>query len=85
MQRYNQDRLLESIRKHHLNWRETRSVVTALLSRPTWEHENILRDPCRTVLQMEEDILISPLEEKGLGLQARQIQTGLIWNNGSSS
>jgi ParB/RepB/Spo0J family partition protein len=77
LQRCNQDRLLASIRKHHLSWRETRKVVTALLSRPTWEHENILRDPW-TVLQAEEDILISPLEEKGLGLQARQMQQKLI-------
>jgi len=77
LQRCNQERLLESIRKHHLSWRETRKVVTALLSRPTWEHENILRDPCRTVLQTGNDILISPLDEKGLGLQARQMQRKL--------
>jgi len=78
LQRCNQDRLLESIRKQHLTWRETRKVVTALLSRPTWEHENILRDPCRVVLQPEDDIVISPLDEKGLGLQARQMQRRLL-------
>lgn len=78
LQRCNQDRLLESIRKHHLSWRETRKVVTALLSRPTWEHESILRDPCRIVLQAENDILVSPLDEKGLGLQARQMQRKLL-------
>ena len=78
LQRCNQDRLLASIRKHHLSWRETRAVVTALLTRPTWEHENILRDPCRTVLQAENDVLLSPLEDKGLGLQARQMQQKLI-------
>ena len=77
LQRCNQERLLESIRKHHLSWRETRKVVTALLSRPTREQENILRDPCRTVLQTENDILISSLDEKGLGLQARQMQRKL--------
>lgn len=53
-------------------------MVTALLSRPSWEHENILRDPCRTVLQAENNILISPLDEKGLGLQAKQMQRKLL-------
>jgi len=77
LQRCNQDRLLASIRKHHLSWRETRTVVTALLTRPTWDHENILRDPCGTVLQAE-GVLISPFEGKGLGLEARQMQRKLI-------
>jgi Predicted transcriptional regulators len=77
LQRCNQDRLLESIRRHHLSWRETRKVVTALLSRPTWEHENLLRDPW-TVLPSERAIRISPLDEKGLGLQARQMQRKLL-------
>jgi len=77
LQRCNQDRLLASIRKHHLSWRETRTVVTALLTRPTWEHENILRDPW-TVLQTQDDILISALDEKGLGLNAGQMQRKLL-------
>jgi hypothetical protein len=37
-----------------------------------------LRDPCRTVPQAENDILISSLDEKGLGLQAGQMQRKLI-------
>jgi len=77
LQRCNQDRVLALIRKHHLSWRETRTLVTALLTRPTREHENILRDPW-TVLQREDDMSIFPLDEKGLGLEARQMQRKLL-------
>jgi len=78
LQRCNQDRLLGSIREHHLTWRETRKVVTALLCRPRWEHEDILRDPCRMVLEQQDDIFISPVDEKGLGFEAKQIQRRLL-------
>ena len=78
LQRCNQERLLEAIRQHHLTWREVRKVVTALLSRPRWEHEDILRDPCWLVLQPTEDIVISPADEKGLGPEARQMQQKLL-------
>ena len=78
LQRCNQDALLESIQKRHFTWREIRKVVSALLSRPRWEHENILRDPGQVLMQPGEDILISPLDEKGLSLEARRMQRSLL-------
>jgi ParB-like chromosome segregation protein Spo0J len=78
LQRCNQDLLLESIRKHHLTWRETRKVVTALENGPRWEHDGILRDPRGVVIAPEEEALVDPQDEKGLSFKARQIQQQLF-------
>lgn len=40
--RGNQNQTLECVLKHHLSSRETRLLVTMLIERPRWEHENIL-------------------------------------------
>ena len=54
LQRCNQEHLLAAIRKQKLTWRETREVVSALLSKPQREHEAILKDPRATVLRPDE-------------------------------
>lgn len=43
--RGNQEAALSAIAKHRLTCRETEKLVSALLSRPRWEHEAILRCP----------------------------------------
>jgi len=43
--RGNQAAALETILKYHFTFLETRSLVSELLQRPRWEHENILRYP----------------------------------------
>jgi len=78
LQRCNQDGLLESIRKHHLGWRETRKVVTALQTRPQWEHNGILRDPRGVVIAADEEALVDPQDERGLSFKARQVQQRLF-------
>ena len=78
LQRCNQDLLLESIRKHHLSWRETRKVVTALKNSPRWEHDGILRDPRGVVIAPDEEAFVDPRDEKGLSFTARQIQRRLF-------
>jgi len=78
LQRCNQDLLLESIRKHHLSWRETRKVVTALKNSPRWEQDGILRDPRGVVIAPDEEAFVDPRDEKGLSFQARQIQRRLF-------
>ena len=78
LQRCNQDLLLESIRKHHLSWRETRKVVTALKNSPRWEQDGILRDPRGVVIAPDEEALVDPRDEKGLSFTARQIQQRLF-------
>jgi len=78
LQRCNQDLLLESIRQHHLSWRETRKVVTALKNSPRWEHDGILRDPRGVVIAPDEEAFVDPRDEKGLSFQARQIQRRLF-------
>ena len=78
LQRCNQDRLLASIRKHHLTWRETRKVAIALANSPAWEHDGILRDPRGVVIAPGDDALVDPRDEKGLGFKARQIQQRLL-------
>jgi len=78
LQRCNQDLLLESIRKHHLSWRETRKVVTVLENSPSWEHDGILRDPRGVVIAPDEEVLVDPRDEKGLSFAARQIQQRLF-------
>lgn len=78
LQRCNQEGLLEAIGKHRLTWRETRQVVSALLNTPKHEHEAILRDPRRTVLAPEEDLVLSPAEELGLSHQPRHLLRRLL-------
>jgi len=43
--RGNQTAALATILKYHFTFLETRSLVSELLQRPRWEHENILRFP----------------------------------------
>lgn len=45
LQRSNQEKLLETIRKHHLTWRETRKIVSALQSCLGNGHVGILKRP----------------------------------------
>ena len=75
LQRCNQDRLLEAIRKHRLTWRETRKVIAVLENSPRWEHESILRNP--RVLAPEE-VRVDPQDQKGLSFNARRIQQRLV-------
>jgi ParB-like chromosome segregation protein Spo0J len=78
LQRCNQERLLAAIREQSLTWRETRRVVAALLTEPKPEHEAILRDPRGAVLHPEDDIVLPPGEQRGLGLQSRQLLRRLL-------
>ncbi len=55
LQRSNQEALLHTIRKHHLTWRETRKMVSALQSSPRSEHAGILRSPWE-ILQPEDQV-----------------------------
>lgn len=78
LQRCNQERLLAAIRSERLTWRETRQVVAALLSRPRWEQEAILRSPREAVLAPQNDLIVAPGEEQGLGLAARALLRRLL-------
>jgi len=78
LQRCNQEHLLAAIRSQRLTWRETREVVSALLSKPQREHESILKDPRATVLRPEEDIFVAPVAEQGLSYPAKLLQRRLI-------
>jgi ParB-like chromosome segregation protein Spo0J len=77
LQRCNQDRVLLAIRKHHLTWRETRKVITALQNSPQWEHEGILWNP-RGVVLAPEEVMVDPQDQKGLRFNARRIQQRLV-------
>ncbi len=77
LQRCNQEHLLAAIREQRLTWRETRTVVSALLSKPQREHEAILRDPRATVLKPDDNIVVAPVAEQGLSYPAKQIQRRL--------
>jgi ParB-like chromosome segregation protein Spo0J len=72
LQRCNQDLLLESIRKHHLSWRETRKVAIALANSPSWEHDGILRDPRGVVIALDGDALVDPRDAKLAIMQLRK-------------
>jgi ParB-like chromosome segregation protein Spo0J len=78
LQRCNQDLMLASICKHHLSWRETRKVAIALANSPSWEHDGILRDPRGVVIAPDDEVLVDPQDQKGLGFKARQIQQRLL-------
>ena len=59
LQRSNQEVLLETIRKHHLTWRETRKMVSALQSNPWNDPACILRNPWE-ILEPEGQIVMTP-------------------------
>ena len=59
LQRSNQEALLETIRKHHLTWRETRKMVSALQTNPWNEPACILRNPWE-ILQPEGPVVMTP-------------------------
>lgn len=78
LQRCNQEHLLAAIRKQKLTWRETRGVVSALLSKPEREYADILKDPRATVLRPEEEVFVAPAAEQGLSYPAKLLQRRLI-------
>jgi hypothetical protein len=78
LQRYNQQRVLAAIGSHHLTWRETRKVVSALESQPSWAHGQILRDPRQAIRGSGNDLVLAPEEESGLGLEAKGLRRKLF-------
>jgi ParB/RepB/Spo0J family partition protein len=59
LQRSNQqEALLETIRKHHLTWRETRKMVSALQTNPYNDPDCILRNPWE-ILEPEDHVMTS--------------------------
>ena len=78
LQRCNQLQVLESIKTHHLTWRETRKVVSAMLSRLPSYWPPLLHDP-RTVLGKDtEGVVLDPAEEKGIGPEAKRLLRTLV-------
>jgi ParB/RepB/Spo0J family partition protein len=60
LQRSNhQEALLETIHKHHLTWRETRKMVSALQANPLNDPACILRNPWE-ILQPEGPVVMTP-------------------------
>ena len=59
LQRSNQEALLETIRKHHLTWRETRKMVSALQTNSWNDPACILRNPWE-ILQPEGPVVMTP-------------------------
>jgi ParB/RepB/Spo0J family partition protein len=59
LQRSNQEALLETIRKHHLTWRETRKMVSALQTNPWNDPACILRNPWE-ILEPEGQVVTTP-------------------------
>lgn len=78
LQRCNQQRLLTALKEQHLTWRETRQVVAALLTRPRWEHEAILRNPRGALSGTEDGVVVAPSEEQGLSLPAKELLRRLV-------
>jgi len=78
LQRCNQLSVLESIKTHHLTWRETRKVVAALLSRPHSSWGPLLRDPRSVLGKGDEEVVLAPAEEKGLGPAAKTLLRSLV-------
>ena len=76
LQRCNQERVLESIRKHHLTWRETRHVVAMLMHTARWGHDAILRDP-RGMIRGEE-IIPDLRGDFGLSDEGKRIRGKLL-------
>ncbi|MBC8492634.1 MAG: ParB N-terminal domain-containing protein [Chloroflexi bacterium] len=59
LQRSNQEALLDTIRKHHLTWRETRRMVSALQASARFDSACLLRDPWE-ILQPQDPIVMIP-------------------------
>lgn len=78
LQRCNQLEVLESIKTHHLTWRETRKVVAALLSRSKSQWEPLLRDPRGVHGKADEEVFLAPAEEKGFGPAAKTLLRSLV-------
>ena len=79
LQRCNQQQLLEAIGRHHLTWRETRKVISALQGQPLSAYAQILRDPRQALWKGGgEEITLSPAEEKGLGREAKELRRKLL-------
>jgi KorB domain len=77
LQRCNQERLLVVIREHGLTWRETRQVVTTLLTKTPQEHEAILSNPRATVVKPPAETLRRVPDDRGLALSAQRLVRGL--------
>jgi KorB domain len=77
LQRCNQERLLVVIREHGLTWRETRQVVTVLLTKAPQEYEAILSNPRATMVKPPETPRSVPVEPLGLALSAQRLVRGL--------
>ncbi len=78
LQRCNQLQVLESIKTHHLTWRETRKVVTALLSSLPSYWPPLLHDPRTVLSKAGEGVVLAPAEEKGLGSEAKTLLRTLV-------
>lgn len=76
LQRRNQELLLAAIGEHHLSVRETRRVVNALESEPSWNHEAIMRDPRR--LLSPEQARPDPAQEQGMSVQGKKVLRTLV-------
>jgi len=77
LQRCNLERLLVVIREHGLTWRETRQVVTVLLTKVPQEYEAILSNPRATIIKPQETPRCVPDEPHGLALSAQRLMRGL--------
>ena len=75
LQRSNQEVLLQTIRKHHLTWRETRKIVLALQISPWIDHAGILRRPWE-ILQADEQGYMTT--ERILNPIARELHRKLL-------
>ncbi len=78
LQRCNQEELLKVIHEQRLTWRESRQVVTALLTRPKKEHERIFNNPREAVLAPESGINVSLPDKQGLSFQVKQMRRRLF-------
>ena len=76
LQRRNQQQVLDAIVNHHLTWRETRKMVTAVLKAPQ-SIALILRDP-RAFSGKPEGVQLSPADEQGLGPEAKSLLRVLL-------
>jgi ParB/RepB/Spo0J family partition protein len=78
LQRCNQLQVLECIKIHHLTWRETRKVVSAMLSRLPSYWPLLLHDPRTALGKNTENVVLDPAEEKGLGPEAKTLLRTLV-------
>lgn len=73
--RGNQESLLETINKHHLNCRETRKIVGALLTRPKHDHASIL---CRPWELLRPEGQVDIIQDKNLNPLVNELQRKLL-------